>query len=75
MINRPDFINFDGNRIFEKTAIFISDPHFIHNWKILQNLSGKNIETFLLKLIFMEKNQKNTFLKFLNFIKIGTLNS
>ena len=71
MINRPDFINFDGNGFFEKTAIFISDAHFIHRWKALQKLYGKNIRTFLLKLIFMEKNQKNTFLKFLNFIKIG----
>ena len=50
---------------FEKTAIFISDAHFIHRWKALQKLYGKNIRAFLLKLIFMEKNQKNTFLKFL----------
>ena len=61
MINGLDFINFDGNGFFEKTAIFISDPLFIPYWKALQKLSGKNIRTFLPKLIFMGKNQKNLF--------------
>ena len=45
---------------FEKTAIFTSDPILIHHWKDLEKLSEKNLP----KLIFMKKNQKNTFLKF-----------
>jgi len=61
MINGPDFKNFDGNGFFEKTAIFISYPLCLHHWKALQKLFGKNISTFLPKLVFIEKNQKNTF--------------
>ena len=54
----PNFINFDGNVFFEKTAIFISDPLLIKHLKAL----GWSISTFLPKLIFIEKNQKKTFL-------------
>ena len=61
MINRPDFINFDGNEFFEKTAIFISDAYFIHRWKALQKLYGKNIRTFLQKLIFGKISKKHLY--------------
>ena len=60
-INRPDFINFYNNGFFEKTAIFTSDPLLIHHWKALQKSSGKNIRTFLPKIIFMKKIKKTLF--------------
>jgi hypothetical protein len=60
----PAFINFEGNGFFEKTAIFISDPLFIHHWKARQKLFGKNISTFLPKLIFMEKIKKTLFFNY-----------
>ena len=56
MINILDFINFDGNGFFEKTAIFISDPLFMRHWEAPQKLFGKNKIAFLPKLIFMEIN-------------------
>ena len=38
--------------------------HFKNASSILRERTSKNISTFLPKLIFFEKNQKNTFLKF-----------
>ena len=62
-------MNFYYNGFFEKTVIFTSDPLFIHHWKALQKLFGKNIRTFLPKLIFMKKKSKKHFFKILKYPK------
>ena len=64
MINGPDFINFDENGFFEKTAIFLSDQFLIHHWKALQKLSGKNIRSFNQNLYSWKKINKTLFFNF-----------
>ena len=54
MINGTDFINFDCNSFFEKKNTYLCQIPFLYT------IGKPFVQLFLPKLIFIEKNQKNT---------------